>query len=328
MSKLYGWGASVVILGALFKINHYPGANLMLIFGLGTEALIFFFSGFEPPYVEPDWSLVYPELAGMYHGGEGKEIPIKNKDLTKELDKMLGEAKIGPELIASLSKGLHNLSENTAQLGTVTNAAVATEEYVKNMKVATSTVGTLSTAYQKQSEILNQENKVSEEYFNSLKAASSSAMNLANSYGSASEVIKSDLNVTKELIQGMKGAAESAKVLQENYTKSAEILSKSAAALDFSAIEGGTYIKELQKISGNLSALNSVYELQLKSSEKQGQMNAEFQEKFGLFVKSLNESIDTTSHYKQGVEVLAQNVAALNKVYGNMLAAMNVNVGK
>ncbi len=65
MSKLYGWGAAVVIIGALFKINHYPGANMILIIGLGTEACIFFFSAFEPMHVEYDWSLVYPELAGM-----------------------------------------------------------------------------------------------------------------------------------------------------------------------------------------------------------------------------------------------------------------------
>ena len=84
MAKVYGWGASVVILGALFKINHYPGADIMLIVGLGTESLIFFFSAFEPPYVEPDWSLVYPELAGMYHiHGEGFKKP------TEELDSML-----------------------------------------------------------------------------------------------------------------------------------------------------------------------------------------------------------------------------------------------
>ena len=65
MTRLYGWGASVVILGALFKIQHYEGAGLMLIIGLSTEAIIFFFSGFEPPHEEVDWSLVYPELAGM-----------------------------------------------------------------------------------------------------------------------------------------------------------------------------------------------------------------------------------------------------------------------
>jgi len=63
MARLYGWGAAVVILGALFKIQHYPGAGIMLVVGLGTEAIIFFFSGFEPPHEDVDWSLVYPELA-------------------------------------------------------------------------------------------------------------------------------------------------------------------------------------------------------------------------------------------------------------------------
>ena len=65
MAKLYGWGAAVVIIGALFKINHWPGAVPMLILGMGTESVIFFLSAFEPPHVEWDWSLVYPELAGM-----------------------------------------------------------------------------------------------------------------------------------------------------------------------------------------------------------------------------------------------------------------------
>ena len=57
MAKLYGWGAAVVIIGALFKINHWPGAVPMLILGMGTESVIFFLSAFEPPHVEWDWSL-------------------------------------------------------------------------------------------------------------------------------------------------------------------------------------------------------------------------------------------------------------------------------
>ena len=75
MAKLYGWGAAVVILGALFKIQHWPGAGIMLTIGLLTEAFIFFFSAFEKPHEEPDWSLVYPELAGMH--GEEKDEPAK-----------------------------------------------------------------------------------------------------------------------------------------------------------------------------------------------------------------------------------------------------------
>jgi hypothetical protein len=65
MAKLYGIGASVVIIGALFKIQHWTGAGLMLAIGLFTEAVIFFFSAFEPLHEEVDWTLVYPELAGI-----------------------------------------------------------------------------------------------------------------------------------------------------------------------------------------------------------------------------------------------------------------------
>ncbi|HOW32128.1 MAG TPA: gliding motility protein GldL, partial [Bacteroidales bacterium] len=122
MSKVYGWGAAIVILGALFKINHYAGANEMLIIGLCTESLIFFFSAFEPPHVEPDWSLVYPELAGMYHGGSGTpaaaphKAHISGKSTTQELDEMLSKAKIGPELIESLGDGMRKMSENVSKM--------------------------------------------------------------------------------------------------------------------------------------------------------------------------------------------------------------------
>jgi gliding motility-associated protein GldL len=71
MAKLYGIGAAVVISGALFKILHLPGANVMLLLGMGTESIIFFFSAFEPLHVEYNWALVYPELA-MGSDDEGK----------------------------------------------------------------------------------------------------------------------------------------------------------------------------------------------------------------------------------------------------------------
>ena len=117
MAKLYGIGAAVVILGALFKILHLQGANIMLIAGMGTEAIIFIFSAFEPLHVEYNWALVYPELA---IGNEEELKPVTKKakkeaptgTVTQQLDKMLEEAKIGPELIESLATGMRNLSEN------------------------------------------------------------------------------------------------------------------------------------------------------------------------------------------------------------------------
>ena len=75
MAKLYGIGASVVILGAMFKILHWPGADIMLTVGLTTEAVIFFISAFEKPHVDYDWSLVYPELADM--DDDGNKSPVR-----------------------------------------------------------------------------------------------------------------------------------------------------------------------------------------------------------------------------------------------------------
>ena len=99
MPKLYGWGAAVVILGALFKIENLPGAGTMLMIGLGLESIIFFFSAFEKQHVEPDWSLVYPELAHM-------EDPDAAKRPAQQLDEALQKAKIDNELIESLNEGL------------------------------------------------------------------------------------------------------------------------------------------------------------------------------------------------------------------------------
>ncbi len=82
MAKLYGWGAAVVILGALFKIQHWPGAGVMLTIGLLTEAFIFLFSAFEKPLDQPVWSLFYPELADM-HGEEKEEEKKKSGTVTE-----------------------------------------------------------------------------------------------------------------------------------------------------------------------------------------------------------------------------------------------------
>lgn len=102
MNFAYGMGAAVVIIGALFKLMHWPGASIMLIVGLGVEALIFGLSAFDPVEKELDWSLVYPELAG----GDAKKKEVKKEDpkeaqglLSQKLDNLLKEAKIDSALV-------------------------------------------------------------------------------------------------------------------------------------------------------------------------------------------------------------------------------------
>ncbi len=272
MAKLYGIGAAVVILGALFKINHYPMANEMLIVGLGTEALIFFFSAFEPPHVEPDWSLVHPELAGMYHG-DGKAI-VKSPKMaagntpTQELDNMLEKAKIGPELLESLGKGMRSLSENASKMAELSGAAVATNDYTNNLVKAAKGVNELS------------------------------------------------LSVAK--------ANESTSQLASAYQQTAQSLAKTVENFDFSGLDNKTYAEQLQKIGNNLASLNSVYELQLKNSNAHLEDTNKLHTGINQYLNTLTGSGEDMGKYRQEMDALTKKVAALNNVYGNMLAAMNV----
>ncbi|MEQ9263190.1 MAG: gliding motility protein GldL [Owenweeksia sp.] len=146
MSKLYGIGASVVILGAMFKILHYPGADFMLVLGLTTEAVIFFFSAFEKPHEEYDWTLVYPELAGMEDPDD--EVRGENRlTPTQELDKMLEDAKIDGELIESLGSGLRKFGDAASKLNVTVDAAAATQEYGEQLSLASKNMESLNALY-------------------------------------------------------------------------------------------------------------------------------------------------------------------------------------
>lgn len=154
MAKLYGIGAAVVILGAMFKIMHWPGAGPMLVLGLTTEAFIFFFSAFEPLHEDPDWTLVYPELAT---GEKNEHSPALGggKGLTEQLDDMLLEAKIEPELIQSLGEGMRTLSSQAKDLNDITDASTATKEYAEGLRSANTKVGELSETYEAASQSLS-----------------------------------------------------------------------------------------------------------------------------------------------------------------------------
>lgn len=141
MAKLYGIGAAVVILGALFKIQHWTFADEMLIAGLGTEAIIFFFSAFEKSHAEYDWSLVYPELAGM---NDDRQSPVK------ELDNMLVKAKVDSELIQSLGDGLRKVNKAANGLGSVSDIADSTNQYSKQVSNAAKNLESINSLYEAQ----------------------------------------------------------------------------------------------------------------------------------------------------------------------------------
>ena len=104
MGYVYGWGASLVLIGALFKLQHWNHAGIMLTIGLMTEAFIFFLSAFEPPLEIPDWTRVYPELQEDYEFVEQTED--SQNALKSSFDSILNSTNITPELLAKVGKSL------------------------------------------------------------------------------------------------------------------------------------------------------------------------------------------------------------------------------
>ena len=316
MAKVYGIGAAVVLVGALFKIIHLPYANQLLTLGLLTEAIIFFFSAFEPPHVEPDWSMVYPELAGMYGGVKGQDI--KRKSPTQRLDDMFEKAQIDNKTIERLGEGMSKLSDNAGQLTDLTDAAVATNNFTSNLEAASDSAKNFNESVQKDAEATTN-------YSESLNNVTEGASSLANAYTQAADTLKSDMNTTEEFASTVKDATASAEVLAVSYKKSSEVLSKSVEALDFTAVEGDAYNEQLRKIAENMAALNAIYEIQLQGTNRAVESTEKLQTTMGEFLTKLENSTASTSDFSDQMATLSKRMGSLNKVYGNMLTAMTVN---
>ncbi len=295
IAKLYGLGASVVIVGALFKIQHWPLAGTMLTIGLLTESVIFFFSAFEPLHEEVDWSLVYPELAGIPEdetpelaaqgggfsgggfsgggvagagggsysgggGGYGGGGGAGSAALAK-FDEMLEKAEITPELFQKLGVGMKKLGDSTANMNTMGDISAASSKYMNTVNQANDSLGQLSESYQSTTRLINE--------------TSSTYRNMADS---------------------------------------------------FSVIEAGgkSYQQQLESLNKNLSALNAVYELQKKGADDHVRESENLYKGIQSIIKDLSESADDTKKYRDQINKLNDNLSALNNVYGNMLAAMNV----
>jgi gliding motility-associated protein GldL len=158
-------GAAVVIVGALFKIQHWTGASAMLIIGLLTEALIFGLSAFDAPDTELDWSLVYPELAG----GQAKEKAKKEdpKDaqglLSQKLDAMLKEAKIDGQLMESLGNSIKNFEGAAKAISPTVDSVASTKKYAEEMTKAATQLETLNGLYQVQLQSAERNAKINDE---------------------------------------------------------------------------------------------------------------------------------------------------------------------
>ena len=244
MPKIYGIGAAVVIIGALFKILHLKGADEMLIVGLGTEALIFFLSAFQPQPKEVDWSLVYPELSEGYDPSTGSNKFVEQNTgtgLTRKLDDMLKDANVTPEAIASLGQGLNRLSTTTQQLSTLGDATSATDEYTSKVRAASQSLERINDAYASTAQAMS----AMADATNDAREYHIQVQNVTKNLGALNAVYEMELQDANTHLKSMNKFYGTLTQAMENLTEAGK--------------ETDQFKQEVTSLTTNLSSLNRVY---------------------------------------------------------------------
>lgn len=251
INNIVSWGATVVIIGLMAKLQHWPAGDWLIILGLGTEALLFLLLGFQTEEKDVDWTRVYPELATEYEGELPKATvrPAANTGNTAALDKMLADARISPELIGNLGDGLRTFGDKVAAISHVSDASLATNQFTERVKGATGSVDKLNAAFEK---------------------------------------------------------------------ASSDLASISAGGSDVTV-----YHEQVHKLADNLQHLNSIYELELQDTGTKLKAISQHYDSIAHTLQQFNNSAADTQQFTEQVAHLNKNLASLNAVYGNMLAAMN-----
>lgn len=164
-NMVYGLGAAIVIVGALFKIQHWPFGSEILTIGMIVEALVFTYSAFEKQQSDLDWSLVYPELAGGESSNKKKKEEPQDAEglLSKKLDNLLKEAKIDGELLASLGEGIKNFEDAARNISPTADSLAATKKYGEELSLAAAQMESLNSLYKVQLESVNRQATINEE---------------------------------------------------------------------------------------------------------------------------------------------------------------------
>ena len=283
---LYSIGASIVILGALFKLLHVTGADLMLILGMGTEAVIFFISAFDEPAREPNWENVYP---GIY-----------NKTLTEEEKIAIAEKRARQE------EAMEKVAAQSGNLGGGGTTIIG-----GNVPAGGTIVigGNISEGAGHTSPV-------------SPYAPSASAVESTPAAGHAPLVASGNIGVTPEQADQVTAATEKYVKQLNDINASLEKLSAAMAGVG----SNDNYAEQISQLNRNIQGLNTIYEIQLKSVSSQlstiEEVNRGLNNIRSLYENGANDSYKI----RQESDQLARNLQQLNEVYARMLQAMTTNM--
>jgi len=303
---VYNLGASVVLLGALFKLQHWPHSGLFLMVGLITEAFIFFISAFEPPMVLPDWGKVYPELREDYEIDEEYEV-MKN-DQNSKFDKLFEASNITPELLKKVSKGLTDLSNTASSISDISTATLATDIYVRNLNSAAESMVSFSEINNRANQEINTSvGQLVDSYSNTARKISETGIEMLEKLNSTSMNFSDQIN-------------NSGSRLIDSFEKISDSISTGFKDID---VNSKAYGENLNKLNKNIESLNVSYENHLQGATKQMQASQKFFSEISQMNKVIEESVEEIKKYKQNAELLNSHLESLNSIYGNMLGAMN-----
>jgi len=238
INNIVSWGATVVIIGLLFKIQHWPNSSIFITIGLGTEAILFFILGFQNEPTEVDWTKVYPELA---EDAAPVAKQVKGAPVALSLDKMMADAKIGPELIGSLGDGLRTFSDKVSTISKVADAGAATTEFTAKLKTASASYDNLNVAFSKASEGLASfagSNTDSKAYHDQVA-------NLAKNLSALNAVYELELQDSSTHLKSMSKFYQNMGTTMQSLTESMDDSKK--------------FKDEVSRLAKNLASLNAVY---------------------------------------------------------------------
>ncbi|MFD1293385.1 gliding motility protein GldL [Lutibacter holmesii] len=185
----YGIGAAVVIVGALFKIQHWPFGSEMLTLGMAVEAIVFFLSAFESVEEDLDWSLVYPELAGGADKDQDRKDASQAQSLlSSKLDDMLKEAKLDAGLMESLGQSLQNFKGAADNIAPAVDSIAATNKYSEQLSLAAVQMESLNSLYKVQLESTSRQAEINQEISENAAKLKEQMASMANNLSSLNGV--------------------------------------------------------------------------------------------------------------------------------------------
>lgn len=274
MGYVYGWGAAVVMIGALFKLEHWKGSSELLIVGLSTEAFIFFLSAFEAPMELPEWGKVYPELREDYELSELDDL----KSRKGGLDQLIGANDLTPDLLDRVGKGLNELSNTARGISDISSATLATDLYVKNLGSASDSMNSFAQINNRANDTINKSvDTLVGSYTEAASQVSSTGKRLSETYNKSADVISGELenigNSSKQYAGNLQKLNSNLDHLNSNFEnqlkdtqtqlqaseKFNKDLSTMNEVLTSSVDELKKYKENAETLNKNLEALNTIY---------------------------------------------------------------------